>query len=113
MKYLPRYKWEQDALCDGSPMVFVSDSRADELEARKACNECPVRAHCRLYGLIYGEYGVWGGTLKSERDKISPVAIDFIRNQFLALGLLETRRPVIQEFLRRREAQLQEQSDPI
>ena len=68
--------WMQQATCRGLPLDLFfqdrnSDNRAKDLtyaerKAKGYCARCPVRRECLEYG-IEEDYGVWGGSLPSER----------------------------------------------
>lgn len=79
---IAREDWDQDAACkDTDPEVFFpedlpSRNRADKLyqqqvtlTALATCGRCPVRELCLDFGLDE-EWGIWGGTLPSQRQKL-------------------------------------------
>lgn len=55
-------------LCVGHPEPDIWFDPDRELEARRICRRCPVRAICTLAAWEFEErYGVWGGTDAYER----------------------------------------------
>lgn len=61
-------------LCVGheEPEIWFDPDR--EMEARRICRECPVRATCTLAAFEFGEeWGVWGGTAPYERSASYPL----------------------------------------
>jgi len=76
-----RPEWMLDAACraDGVDVDwFFVDPRHDPATARLAkqvCAKCPVKGQCLEYALAgvsssFYDYGCWGGTTPSERDRI-------------------------------------------
>lgn len=69
----PRPGWQHDALCRevGSEMFFPEKGDQSLVgDARKVCDECPVRDDCRNFGLVHGgRDGVWGGLSQTELQK--------------------------------------------
>ena len=85
--------WQDQALCQGRVSLFFSERNSDnrsqdlllaERQAKALCVRCPVRRECLEYAVgvkrvmngkaeirvIEGEdYGIWGGTLPSERKE--------------------------------------------
>lgn len=71
--------WQDRAACRGKPIEFFFGDAADadrnaalEVEGRRVCNGCPVREECFAWALSGGRdvYGMWGGTTKTEREKL-------------------------------------------
>lgn len=60
--------------CAGEPLdLWVSDGLAAASVARKSaalCEGCPVQTACREWGIAHEEYGVWGGTTATDRERI-------------------------------------------
>ena len=70
-------EWQYQALCHGRTDWFFPDRNSDnrnlpllpsERRAKALCARCPVRKECLEYG-VADEYGIWGGTLPSERKQ--------------------------------------------
>lgn len=68
-------EWQEQALCHGRLSLFFVERNSDnrkldllpaERKAKALCVRCPVRRECLEYG-IDEDYGIWGGTLPSER----------------------------------------------
>lgn len=61
--------WRSEGLCTQSdPDLFFPERGGSSREAKRICNDCPVRSMCLDWALNNGErFGVWGGT--SERDR--------------------------------------------
>ena len=70
--------WMEDALCQevGVEVFFPPDdkpvSRDFYRQAKRICDNCPVKKQCLDFG-ISDQYGVWGGTTPQERVKIREV----------------------------------------
>jgi WhiB family redox-sensing transcriptional regulator len=67
-------RWMDRASCrDATPAImFPTDGAGVEI-ARCFCAECPVRTCCLEYALTnHIEYGVWGGTSETERQRMIP-----------------------------------------
>ncbi|MHB1864689.1 MAG: WhiB family transcriptional regulator [Candidatus Saccharimonadales bacterium] len=64
--------WQERALCKDYPNeLFYSEVKADQIEAKALCAECPVKKPCLEQALrIKDEYGIWGGTDPKERKRI-------------------------------------------
>ena len=64
------------AACRGLPVesFYPLDdehvSRDDEQVYRKLCAECPALKACLEWALVHEEFGVWGGTLHTTREKM-------------------------------------------
>jgi len=70
-------EWMYEALCRGRASLYFVDRNSDnrslgltaqERKAKALCARCPVRRKCLEYGLDE-DYGVWAGTLPSERKQ--------------------------------------------
>jgi WhiB family redox-sensing transcriptional regulator len=48
--------------------------RTTVLAAKKICHSCPIEAECLAYALANREYGIWGGTTESDRDRMRSLA---------------------------------------
>ncbi|HEV8648151.1 MAG TPA: WhiB family transcriptional regulator [Actinomycetes bacterium] len=73
------FAWQERAACretDGSAFFSRDGERGPtkrrrELEAKRICLVCPVRAPCAAYALAHREpYGVWGGLSEDDRERI-------------------------------------------
>lgn len=53
------HAWERD-----------DQKKIREYRAKRVCEGCPVKALCLEEAITNDEYGVWGGTTRSERIKI-------------------------------------------
>ena len=71
------WDWQLRALCHGRTSLFFVERNSDnrkqpllpaERKAKALCARCPVRRECLEYG-IEEDYGIWGGTLPSERKE--------------------------------------------
>ena len=71
-----RQTWRGRAACAGLGLEFDSPE-ADfffilpgqkSKRAKDFCVSCPVKRECLEFALIYGEYGIWGGTTDKERE---------------------------------------------
>lgn len=61
--------WMEQANClDKDPELFFPEHGGLNSEVRECCNACPVRSECLEYGRKE-EFGVWGGTSYSSRQK--------------------------------------------
>lgn len=67
--------WPVLALCRQHPETTFygledkSMTDAQVAEAKAICRVCPVRRECLEDALRVGEWGVWGGLTKAERDR--------------------------------------------
>jgi WhiB family redox-sensing transcriptional regulator len=70
--------WMDNAACIGvNPEVFFPGKGQRDLEARKYCNQCQVRAECLEFAFTiehtmhgYHHYGIYGGTGPAWRKKV-------------------------------------------
>ena len=111
--------WSQRAKCrdlgQAGEVVFFPDTRSGEgfkqLKAGKQfCTDCPVISQCKIYAIAHGVYGIWGGTAKAERDKLSPEARKAIRIMYIEAGQLEPLTYHTQP--KQGQEQSEEQDDP-
>jgi WhiB family redox-sensing transcriptional regulator len=69
---LSERSWIQEAACRGMNTDIFFPERGDRQTialAREVCNECPVTAQCRDYGMRE-RIGIWGGTTEFNRRKM-------------------------------------------
>jgi WhiB family redox-sensing transcriptional regulator len=60
-----------EAACDGIDRdVFYGEGKIKELQAKAICAQCPIQSKCFNWALYHEEFGVWGGTTRTERAKI-------------------------------------------
>jgi WhiB family redox-sensing transcriptional regulator len=65
--------WVSDALCAALDTdLFYPDKADTEAEAKRVCGMCEVRPQCLQSALDNREWGIWGGTSASERQKMLP-----------------------------------------
>jgi WhiB family transcriptional regulator, redox-sensing transcriptional regulator len=89
-------EWRVEAVChsQANSEIFKSNPK----RAKRICNSCPVASECFQYALIYGEWGIWGGTTFKERQMMvrsSPqLQADLIR-QAKSQGLYEDRFSIV------------------
>ena len=72
--------WQSEAACADSdlslffaPNYFEKKRRklSREAEAKKFCDECPVRSACLNYAIrLNEEHGIWGGLNEAERRSL-------------------------------------------
>lgn len=75
--YRTRDKWSRESTCAklspkkrDSFLVF-REGRPNKDDPRIAiCNFCPVRDECLAYAIVHDEWGIWGGTTKTERKRV-------------------------------------------
>jgi hypothetical protein len=60
----------RDGACRDSKIDFFSDDEEVQNQAVGVCLSCPLMAKCFDYALFAEEFGVWGGTLEGEREKL-------------------------------------------
>ena len=60
----------RDGACRDTKIDFFSDDEAVQNQAVEMCLTCPLMAKCFDYALFAEEFGVWGGTLEGEREKL-------------------------------------------
>lgn len=88
-------KWQKQAACHGLKLLFEFNPR----QAMKICKSCPVADQCLKYALIYGEYGIWGGTTREARVQLiqdQPLIRLRLIQEAKSLGLYEYRYTVDQ-----------------
>lgn len=64
--------WEERAACRGADVeLFFGVEEEDQQAAVEYCARCEVRQECLEYAVRNGEmYGIWGGTLESDRRSL-------------------------------------------
>jgi WhiB family redox-sensing transcriptional regulator len=70
-----REPWMTHGLCIGlgekANKIFYPEGGASTREAKRICNECPVRQECLDYSLRGAEkFGVWGGLTERDRRRL-------------------------------------------
>ena len=92
--------WMFRALCRGMGSLYFAERPSgqrygmvlshSERMAKALCVRCPVRRQCLEYGLEE-DYGIWGGTLASERKDRTDIdtMLDEMTEQAVELGLIE------------------------
>lgn len=112
--------WAQRAKCKDldkkGEEIFFPDTRSPagfkKLKSGKEfCTDCPVISQCKIYAIAHGVYGIWGGTSKSERDNLSPLAREAIRTMYIEAGQLEPLTYHTQP--KQQQEQSEEQDGPI
>ena len=106
--------WSKRAACKSTeePEIFFQDDSESNNKRNKLCTVCPVKDLCKAYAIAHGEYGFWGKTSKYQRDRLGPIFIKLVRDQFLIAGFLEY-RPSLVGYLKQKEALQQVYIDPI
>ena len=66
--------WRQDARCFNDPKIdtgfFFPANKAEELEAKKYCDQCLVKQDCLNWAILNKmQDGIWGGLTGDERYK--------------------------------------------
>ena len=60
----------RDAKCTGEdPSIFDGETLRGILQAKKICNECPIRAACASWAMRTQDFGVWGSLTPKERER--------------------------------------------
>lgn len=69
--------WQADALCaQTDPEAFFPEKGGSTRDAKRVCNECPVREACLEYAMENDErFGIWGGLSERERRRLRKQAI--------------------------------------
>jgi WhiB family redox-sensing transcriptional regulator len=63
--------WQDQASCKGAPTDWFYPEGAEvNAEALYLCEKCPVIDECRDHGVIYEEWGIWGGLSASQRRRV-------------------------------------------
>ena len=63
--------WQDNAACKNSPTEWFYPEGAEiNPDALYLCETCPVRNECRDYGVVYEEWGIWGGLSASQRRRV-------------------------------------------
>ena len=69
--------WKAEAACTPDQAdLFFPERGEDADEAKRICAGCTVRRECLIYALANNErHGIWGGTSRRERRKLTVAAI--------------------------------------
>lgn len=69
--------WQADALCaQTDPEAFFPEKGGSTRDAKRVCNECPVREACLEYAMDNDErFGIWGGLSERERRRLRKQAV--------------------------------------
>jgi hypothetical protein len=51
------------------PGLFFKEGRPSQ-RVRDICEGCPVKQRCLEWAVLHDEFGMWGGTTKSERQRL-------------------------------------------
>jgi len=63
--------WQDEAACKNSPTDWFYPEGPEVVpEALFLCENCPVKDECRDYGVVYEEWGIWGGLTASQRRRV-------------------------------------------
>ena len=63
--------WRAKALCKGAdPRLFYPPGNTS-LIVKAVCGGCPVRHQCLSDAVRGDEYGIWGGTDRTQRQRLS------------------------------------------
>lgn len=88
--------WSQRAKCRGdksADKLFFPPTggaaRRDNEVGKRFCTDCPVRSQCKIYAIAHNVYGIWGGTTKAERDRLSKFTRLAIQTMYIEAGQLE------------------------
>ena len=66
------YNWRDGARCKNIPEPELFFETGYDKEAKKFCNQCPVRQHCLNEAVEDNlDFGVWGGMNSRERGKLT------------------------------------------
>jgi WhiB family redox-sensing transcriptional regulator len=64
--------WQDDALCaQTAPDMFTPVTGESTTTPKKICALCTVRTQCLEYALTHDVEGIWGGTTRRERRKLT------------------------------------------
>lgn len=65
--------WQEHALCHQTdPEAFFPEKGGTTRAALRVCESCPVTRQCLDYALTNREeYGVWGGTSREHRRRLT------------------------------------------
>jgi WhiB family redox-sensing transcriptional regulator len=63
--------WQDEASCRGvdTNLFFPENADVDD-QVLALCENCPVKDECRDYGVVYEEWGIWGGLTASQRRRV-------------------------------------------
>jgi len=90
-------QWAAEGLCRQNQLEFDKKPRS----AKRLCSQCPVANECFMYGMIYNEWGIWGGTTRRERMamiKASPQLQQNMIREAVGLGIYEARYTIAQDY---------------
>jgi WhiB family transcriptional regulator, redox-sensing transcriptional regulator len=63
--------WRESAECRGAPInLFYPEGAEISHEALALCERCPVKQECQDYGVVFEDWGIFGGLTATERKKI-------------------------------------------
>lgn len=65
-------RWWERAACKDTPtdMFYPPDPDEVPFEARRVCEDCPVRQPCLDHSLRHELYGVWAGLSSAARERL-------------------------------------------
>lgn len=68
--------WADEARClQAEPDTFFPEKGGSTREAKRICNDCPVKPECLDYALENDErFGIWGGLSERERRRLKRMA---------------------------------------
>lgn len=69
---MPEPDWWTEGLCmQTDPEAFFPEKGGSNRDAKRICDECPVRAQCLEYAMrTEQQHGIWGGLSVMERRNI-------------------------------------------
>ncbi len=109
-------EWLKDAVCRKvkDPDIFFPSvgARAHQQinQTRIICSMCAVQQDCLDYAVAHNEKGFWGGKSEKEREQLPSFVINYIKSEYLRLGLLEQRLNIDALIVAMRKKQQEEQS---
>ena len=96
LDFAPRIEWESWAFCIGYPRKWFfaepGQGRFYNRRAKELCAQCPVQRNCLNYAIVHNEQGIWGGLTEKERKQLPVVVLEYVRDNYRELDIIEDRR---------------------
>ena len=64
------WRKDPDRSCAHSDLFWNPETDLQKFEARKLCQDCPVRMECLRHAIVYNEVEIWGGTTDHDREEM-------------------------------------------
>jgi hypothetical protein len=97
----PRNQWSVESKCASLtpkqayllfwelPKGRPKDNPTREPAYKKFCLSCPVMYECLNFAVVHDEFGVWGGSTRTQREKLPLPLVQTLKKQAVAQGWWE------------------------